>query len=188
MVGQMKYRIYPHPFTRINEFYNYNGEVDSAYHGVNYSHPAITTPARTCLSENDFQSEFYDDVAIDFVCETVFDYPYPQITEKTIRPLVNKKAFVIIGAPRTLDFLQEKGFQTFHPFINESYDKIEDPIKRLQFLQNEISRICALPIDNIKQFMLEYQDALQNNFDNFHKLRNTELECIKNKLKSLVNK
>lgn len=182
----MKYRIYPHPFTRINEFYNYNGEVDSAYHGVNHSHPSIKTPARTCLTENDFQSEFYDNVAIDFVCETVFDYPYPQITEKTIRPLVNKRAFVIIGAPHTLHFLHEKGFQTFNPFIDESYDEIQDPIKRLQFLQNEISRICALPIDNIRQFMLEYENVLEHNFKNFMGLKHTEINEIKSKLKKYI--
>ena len=45
--------------------------------------------------------------------------------------------------------LHKLGFKTFHPFIDESYDDIEDPIKRYVQIGEEVKRLCSLPIEEI---------------------------------------
>jgi hypothetical protein len=39
--------------------------------------------------------------------------------------------------------LKECGYQTFHPYIDESYDNIEDDELRYQAVIQEINRLCA---------------------------------------------
>jgi hypothetical protein len=158
----MHHRIYMQPFTRINEAWNFNPLLDSSPNNHYRDH-------RIKGSANDFRSngilcDFYKNFAIDIVTETVFHYPYPQITEKTIRPIANKRMFIIVGAPNTLHWLQSHGFKTFHPLINEDYDSITDSNDRIQFILNEIDRIAKIPIDKIKEEMLKYTDNLEHNF------------------------
>lgn len=48
------------------------------------------------------------------------------ITEKTYKPIIMCKPFVIYGASGNLDILRKEGFKTFDPLIDESYDRVED--------------------------------------------------------------
>ena len=53
------------------------------------------------------------------------------ITEKTIRAMMLNHMFVMIGPPRLLMSLHEKGYKTFEDIWDESYDLIEDDKERL---------------------------------------------------------
>ena len=76
--------------------------------------------------------DFYRDHFVDIVAETVFDYPQPFISEKTIRPMATLTPMVVFGAAGHLKSLQQHGFKTFHDFWDESYDNIDDPGERFQ--------------------------------------------------------
>ena len=66
------------------------------------------------------------------------------ITEKTYRPIALKHPFILLAYPHTLKFLRQRGFKTFHPYIDETYDTIEDNQQRLNSIVDEIQRISQL--------------------------------------------
>jgi len=168
----MKHRIYNKPFTRINEHWNTSNIFDSSP-SESYCNPLITSKLGH-YDISDLQPQLYNKIAIDILTETVYNYPYPQITEKTLRPLSTKRMFILVGAPFTLQFLKDKGFKTFSPFINEEYDIIIDPHKRLQFIINEIKRICNIPLPEIKNILINYKNILEHNFTTLKNLVDTE--------------
>jgi len=183
----MKHRIYTKPFTRINENWNTYGELNTLPTDEKYSDNIITGSANGhhINRHNDIVKDFYQLIGIDIVTETVFDYKYPRISEKIIRPIINKRPFLVVGAPNTLKFLCSKGFQTFAPFINEDYDQIVDPVYRMKFLLDEITRLTQMPIDKIKDFVLEYTPILNHNFNILKDLEQQELKSISKLLSKL---
>jgi hypothetical protein len=179
-------RIYTNTKTVVNENWNSYGVVNSAMSSDQYRHPIIQVPQTiSCKEIVYFQNSFYRYIGIDIVTETVFNYPGVQLTEKTLRPIINKRPFIIVGAPHTLAFLQSKGLKTFSPFINEEYDDIEDPIERIKSLCSEITRIANMPIDKIQDFVLEYTPVLEHNFNVLKDLEKQELAEVADRLSNL---
>jgi len=171
------HRIYSKPFTRINEAWNFNGEMNSSIQKP-YRDALVTGKTNIHQICKNLYCDFYKNIAFDIVTETVYNYPYPQITEKTIRPIVHKRMFIIAGVPGVIRLLQDKGFKTFSPFINEGYDNIKDPHKRMQAIVDELVRISKFSIDEIRETMLQYKSILQHNYDHYVWLCNHEIEQI----------
>ena len=182
----MKVRLYTNTKTRWNENWNPYGILETAPH-KGYKDSLITGKPNGHheSGSNDFQQEFYKKIGIDIVTETAFNYPNPSTTEKILRPLLNKRMFLIFGAPHTLEFIKTKGFKTFEPFINETYDTIVDPVARMQFLLQEIDRLVTLPIDSIRQAVLQYTDVLESNFTTVTNLEKVELQKVKERLSTI---
>lgn len=65
------------------------------------------------------------------------------ITEKTYRIIAGKSPFIMVGFTNTLQVLKDAGYKTFHPYIDESYDQIENDEERLIAIINEIQRLCS---------------------------------------------
>jgi len=66
-------------------------------------------------------------------------------TEKTWRVMLCKRPFIGVSTPYFLKGLKQMGFKTFSPFIDESYDNIEDNKERLSTLLAEVKRLINLP-------------------------------------------
>jgi len=66
----------------------------------------------------------------ELVTETVVEFFWA--TEKTVKPIAAGMPFVMIGCKGFLRRLRQIGFRTFHPYIDESYDDIEDWRERCQ--------------------------------------------------------
>lgn len=66
------------------------------------------------------------------------------ITEKTYKPIACKKPFIAFATPYFLNDLRKLGFKTFHPYINEDYDMVENNTDRLHMIVKEIERISNL--------------------------------------------
>lgn len=179
----MKVRLYTNTKTRWNENWNPYGMLETAPH-KGYKDSLITGKpnGHVKVGSNDFQQEFYKRIGIDIVTETAFNYPYPSTTEKILRPLINKRMFLLVGAPHTLKFIKTKGFKTFEPFIDETYDTIEDPVVRMQVLLQEIDRLVTLPIDSIRKEVLQYADVLESNFQTVMNLETVETKKIVQRL------
>jgi len=156
----MRHRIFAQPDSTINETWASLAEIEFG------TYPPHKDPMITGDHHDDqgFESYgFYQKVALDIVTETVFDYPYPRLSEKTIKPLAWKRMFIIIGAQGSLQHLRDLGFSTFAPFINEHYDTIADPASRMQAVMSEVVRFCSMDLDQVRQQMLQYKDRLDHN-------------------------
>jgi len=90
----------------------------------------------------------YMQSGIEVVLETLFDDTRVHLTEKALRPIACKKPFILGATAGSLQYLRDYGFKTFSPYINESYDLIHDPLKRLQAIVAEMNRISGLDNDS----------------------------------------
>jgi len=85
----------------------------------------------------------YHKFDIEIVCETytLGETFFP--TEKTIRPIMGKKPWLIYGPENYLRRLQELGFQTFDTLWSEEYDQFSGPV-RWQYIQQVIQNLTNL--------------------------------------------
>lgn len=169
----------PSSKTRINDNFIYDNSIDATPIFQTVKHPDIETYAND--RDTQFQATFYKKFAIDIVAETVFDYPYPFITEKTLRPIGCKRMFIILGSARSLKLLKSKGFKTFDDIIDESYDEIDDPCARFHSVANSIKDFVNLDIDYIKNYYYQNQQKFEHNFEILRNLRSVEIAefCLK---------
>ena len=167
------------PAVRINDRFIINSNIDSSPPATHYSHPIIDSKPHSTR----YGADFYKKIALDIVTETVFNYPYPYISEKTLRPIACKRMFIIIGAPYTLALLKKDGFLSWGDIVNESYDQIEDPEKRFFAVTDAIKEFCALPLPTVKEFLYANQDRLNHNFITLQNIQKQEIDRISNILK-----
>ena len=73
------------------------------------------------------------------ILETVIDRIH--LTEKTLRPIACGHPFILYNGSGALETLRSYGFHTFHPYIDESYDKEINPTKRMHMILQEMNRI-----------------------------------------------
>jgi len=93
----------------------------------------------------DFVNHDYQQTAIEVVLETLFDDNRWHLTEKALRPIACGQPFMLGAAPGSLEYLRSYGFLTFAPWIDETYDTIQNPLHRLQAMIKEMKRIAELP-------------------------------------------
>lgn len=166
----------PSPLTRVHDQFIDNYDIDATPTTVDVAHPIINGEPNDDKSR--FQAEFYKKIGLDVVTETVFDYPYPCITEKTLRPIGCKRMFIVVGAPGILSMLKSKGFKTFDDIIDESYDNIADPCKRFRAVVDVVESFTNLDLENIRQYYIDNQQKFEHNFQTLKNLRSTELTSI----------
>ena len=95
------------------------------------------------------------------------------ITEKTNKPIACCKPFIAFSTPYFLEDVRQLGFETFSPYINESYDLETDNQKRLNMIVDEIERITNLPsneyhtlVENCHSIAVRNQQKLLSKKDN----------------------
>jgi hypothetical protein len=120
------------------------------------------------------------------ITETVYNYPSTYISEKTMKPIINKRPFVMIAPPKSLANLRSLGFKTFDRFWDESYDDIDDLEKRILAVIDIVDWICQKSVDDIRNLCLNMSDILNYNFQfyitHFRQNETQKLEqaCLKN--------
>lgn len=97
------------------------------------------------------------------VNETVFYAPKLHLTEKIFKPIVAQRPFVLVAAPGNLAYLRSYGFQTFGNWIDEGYDDIYDPDLRIQAIAEEIAKLSALPLEQLRDLWQEMSSVLHHN-------------------------
>lgn len=129
-------------------------------------------------NETRFNAEFYQKFALDIVSETAFNYPYPCISEKTLRPICEKRMFIILGPYKILDYLKSLGFETFSDIVNEDYDNIQDPELRLLAVANSVRQFCSIDLEEVKSYMMKNKNKFEHNFNLLSNYRNLELDRL----------
>lgn len=128
---------------------------DQIFPNREYTHEMIVGAAR----------HPYNDYFIEIVCETEI-LSTAWVTEKTVKNLYIGKPFLVMTGQGILDKLRSYGFQTFSPWIDESYDLIENHNERLLAILAEIDRLASIDInklyENIKP-ILDYNRTIYIN-------------------------
>jgi len=170
------------PFTRVND--KLSSTIDQTPVIQNVVSSVI--PGKPNDKSTHYQAEFYNEFGVDIVTETVFDYPYPFISEKTLRPISSKRPFIIIGAPGTLKMLKTKGFTTYSNIIDESYDEISDHELRFFAVCESVKKFTNRPIAKIKQDIKSIESTIEENFQTLKNLQNLELQRLEKILREYV--
>jgi hypothetical protein len=161
------------PFTRVNDAFVMDHSIDAGPIASPNRPAIIDSPPHT--NQTRYQADFYKHIACDLVVETVLDYPYPYVSEKTLRPISCKRMFLILGPAGILSLLHQKGFCTFDDIIDESYDTIQDPCERFHAVMNQAEKFCDRPLQEIVQYLKDNQSRLERNFQNLKNLQTREL-------------
>ena len=85
------------------------------------------------------------------------------VDRKSLEPFVCFHPFVLLGSPNSLADLRALGFQTFAPFIDETYDEIEDPAARFAAAYGEIKRLITQSDDSKSAMINELSSRLLHN-------------------------
>lgn len=112
----------------------------------------------------DATKKLYEDTYFSLVSETFFfENDAVFFTEKIFKPIVYKHPFILISSPMQLDSLRELGYRTFHPYINEDYDKETDDVKRLKLIVQEVYRLSNLGQDELFEFIDNVKPIVKHN-------------------------
>jgi len=120
--------------------------------------------------ENTFS--LYKQSLISIVSETLFFENQGRFfSEKTFKPISYMHPFIFVGPANSLSLLKTLGYKTFHPFINEEYDSILDPINRLKLIMEELKKLCNKSPEEIISFKKNTYDICK--FNHSHLLTRT---------------
>ena len=75
---------------------------------------------------------FYQNSFVEFVCESVYEYDLPWISEKLLNSQLGSNFPIWISGKGTVKWLREHGFDVFDDIIDHSYDTERDPVLRMQ--------------------------------------------------------
>lgn len=111
----------------------------------------------------DTSRDYFIDTFCHVVTETLFYEKTLHLTEKSFRPMVNERPFILVGPPRSLEYLRSYGFKTFDDYWDESYDIIDDPDQRLDKIMNLITEINNWSLDDMSKKLASMSSILQHN-------------------------
>lgn len=120
----------------------------TAHNGYDYSDPLTL---------------MYKHILVDIVVESHVAGTTFFPTEKTVRPMLLKKPFIVFGSRDYLVYLRQMGFRTFHDFWDEDYDGYEGA-DRLHRIQQLIDSIASLPINQLESMYWDTQYTLDHNY------------------------
>lgn len=120
--------------------------------------------------------EMYSNTYISIVTESIFfqtepDFPTGFLSEKIWKPIGQCQPFILAGPSKSLSYIKNRfGFKTFHPYIDESYDDVDDDMTRLKLIQNEIGKFSKKSKKEKIKFLTEVKEICfynQNLFLNY---------------------
>lgn len=112
---------------------------------------------------HDFWHKTYSNIALEIVSETIVDEGSFFITEKTLRPILHGRLFMIIGSPGFEKKLKSIGFDIFDDIIDKSsYDQL------LKFYR--INRIYDLLDILLNKYDLQLMKKLKSRLEKNSKL------------------
>lgn len=122
------------------------------------------------------------------VTETLVSNDPNQIffSEKTFKPIVFMRPFVLINRAGALKQLHEMGFKTFSDVIDESYDDIVDNEQRVIAAINAAIDFFIKPKDELNTILINMLDRLEHNHLTLQKRKNKMLKSISKKLNNYL--
>lgn len=121
-----------------------NNEKDDGYYITRFNNQTVLDSYVSVVSEAAYSDE-------DHTCF---------LSEKTFKSIASYSPFIVFGNRRSLDFLKDFGYKTFHPFIDETYDTLPT-WERLEAIAKELKRIDA--IEDKLEWFKGMEDILEHN-------------------------
>jgi hypothetical protein len=90
------------------------------------------------------------------------------LNERNVLPINTFQPFIVMNGQGHMKQFNKLGFKSFHPFINESYDKEKDPYKRFKMITKEIKRLCDMSDVDIHDWYWSMEEILIHNYNHFH--------------------
>jgi hypothetical protein len=110
--------------------------------------------------------EIYNRSTYSIIAETNYNNMYSFYTEKTAKPLIAKRAFIMFSGYKMLENLKKLGFKTFDVIIDESYDSIENNEERWKNAFKQVLNLQTLDrkyvIDSLKNVFEHNQNHIMN--------------------------
>jgi hypothetical protein len=100
--------------------------------------------------------------------ETVYFGRRQHLTEKTFKAIALEMPFMLVAPQHSLEYLRSYGFQTFAPYIDESYDSIEDPILRIEKITEELANIQTLDSAKRQRLHKNLLPIVEHNYNHFY--------------------
>lgn len=94
-------------------------------------------------------------------------------TEKMYKPIACHRPFIVFSTPWFLKEFKSLGYKTFHPYIDERYDNIQNDVERLHAITKEVERICNLSDSDFINLMENCRKITEHNFKTMERLKNT---------------
>lgn len=99
---------------------------------------------RQLILANILPIEIYNRTAYSIVAETGTDNRYSFFTEKTAKPIIAQRLFVVFSGHKFLQNLHNLGYQTFENVIDESYDLIYNDYERWSAAFEQVRQLCQM--------------------------------------------
>jgi hypothetical protein len=107
------------------------------------------------------------------------------LTEKTAKPLLLKRLFIMLGSQGLLAKLKSCGFETFHDVVDESYDQEENAVKRWEMAFEQIKQLSKANHYLIYKKILPILNHNQNQLLNYRKNFQETANFISNYVENL---
>lgn len=157
------------PFTRINDLL-YSTDTDHTVltqhsHKFRNQYQDLSSYATLC-DEGILvpQPTFLQYALIYVITETVFEYPYPWISEKTFKAILSKRPFILVGPKGTLNQLKLLGFKTFDSIWDESYDSNTNSSNRMSSIISLLINLSNIPINTLAE---QVRDIVEYNYNHY---------------------
>lgn len=120
---------------------------------------------------------YFDESYFSLVTETFFfkktQYKVPDeqtifFTEKIFKPIAMMHPFIIASRPHSLKWLRKMKYKTFHPYIDESYDDIENDEERLFAIIKEVERLNNFTNDQWIEWQHNIKSIVEHNHQIFY--------------------
>lgn len=129
--------------------------------------------------------DMYLKTYISLVTESIFfqsdiDYPTGFISEKIWKPVGQCQPFILAGPSKSLRYIKERfGFKSFHPYIDETYDDVDDDMERLNMILLEIEKFSSKTKSEKIEFLENVKDICVYNQKLFLEYDNNQNELRK---------
>jgi len=147
--------------------------VEDPYHIDIYPNVADITPGETPALYNrvaNSLSSYYFEAFVDIINETRYAQPTANYSEKVYQAVQYMRPFILVGPPKTLEYIRSMGFQTFNEFWDESYDDELDHGERLAKIFTLINEIFAMPNEKQREMYEQMVPVLTHNLQRYKEL------------------
>jgi hypothetical protein len=129
-------------------------------------------PVEKSLDET---KRFYDDSLIHVIAETNFFGNIMHLTEKTLKPIMYKQPFIVVGPKDSLKYIRNLGFKTFSDIWDESYDTIDNDMDRMYRTIDLIENISKKSEQEKIEISHKVKDIVEYNFQQMRDRKPIEL-------------
>jgi len=121
--------------------------------------------------------QHYNNFFVDIVCESSISGEVFFLTEKTFRPIIARRPFILLGNRESMRNLRKLGFKTFDQWWDEDYDDYDEK-QRIKMVTRLIDEISGWTLSKLHDVLIEMQTTLDHNHDTFRQLTTCKIKEV----------